>query len=123
PMAMPPMLLAIAWVLLLSPEIGAINRVAVDQLGLGGALFDIYSMPGMIFVQGLSLVPTTYLIVSPAFRNMDPSLEEAAMTSGVPPWKAFFKVSLPLLTPALISAGAFMMILGFVVFDIPGVLG
>lgn len=123
PMAMPPVLLAIAWVLLLSPDIGAINQVATSQFGLGRALFDIYSMPGMIFVQGLSLVPTTYLIVSPAFRNMDPSLEEAAMTSGIPPWKVFFKVSLPLLTPALISAGAFMMILGFVVFDIPGVLG
>lgn len=121
PMAMPPVLLAIAWVLLLSPDVGAINRAA-GTLGIE-TLFNIYSMPGMIFVQGLSLVPTTYLIVSPAFRNMDPSLEEAALTSGVRPWKAFIKVTLPLLSPALIAAAAFMTILGFVVFDIPGVLG
>lgn len=122
PMAMPPVLLAIAWVLLLSPDIGALNTLVASVFGSDG-LINIYSMPGMIFVQGLSLVPTTYLIVSPAFRNMDPSLEEAALTSGVPPWKAFFKVTLPLLSPALIAAGAFMAILGFVVFDIPGVLG
>lgn len=122
PMAMPPVLLAIAWVLLLSPDIGALNRAISSGLGIDG-LFNIYSMTGMIFVQGLSLVPTTYLIVSPAFRNMDPSLEEAALTSGVAPWRVFFKITLPLVAPALIAAAAFMTILGFVVFDIPGVLG
>ena len=123
PMAMPPILLAIGWVLLLSPTIGFLNTAAQQVFGLDGAIFDVYSMPGMIFVQGLSLVPTTYLIVSPAFRNMDPALEEAALASGAKPRKVILSVVLPLLWPSILAAGAFMLVIGFVVFDIPGVLG
>ena len=123
PMAMPPVLLAIAWVLLLSPSIGFVNT-AIDALpGLSGPVFDVYTMPGMIFVQGLSLVPTTYLIVSPAFRNMDPALEEAALASGARPRTVVLQVVLPLLRPSILAAAAFMLVIGFVVFDIPGILG
>lgn len=123
PMAMPPVLLAIAWVLLLSPQIGLFNQILQGVLGLNSAPFDIYSMPGMIFVQGVALVPTTYLIVSPSLRNMDPSLEEAALTSGVRPRTVLARIVLPLVWPSILSAGAFLLIIGFVVFDIPGLLG
>lgn len=123
PMAMPPVLLAIAWVLLLSPQIGLFNQVLQGVFGLDSAPFDIYSMGGMIFVQALSLVPTTYLIVSPSFRNMDPALEEAALTSGVPPRTVLLRIVLPMVWPSILSAGAFLLIIGFVVFDIPGLLG
>src|SRR6516164_7984171 len=51
-------------------------------LALEQAPFNIYTLPGMIFVQGLALVPTAYLFLSPAFANMDPNLEEAAIAAG-----------------------------------------
>ena len=44
--------------------------------GLEEAPLNIFSLPGMIFVEAMALVPSTFLILSPAFRNMDPSLEE-----------------------------------------------
>lgn len=123
PMAIPPFLLAIGWSLLLSPRIGFINTLLQDWFGLEEAPFNIYSLGGMIFVQAISLVPSTFLILSPAFRNMDPSLEEAAMTSGASRWHLFTRIFIPLLSPSLLAAAIFMLMVGFLVFDVPGTLG
>lgn len=123
PMAIPPFLLAIGWSLLLSPRIGFINTLLQDWFGLENPPFNIYSLGGMIFVQALSLVPSTFLILSPAFRNMDPSLEEAAMTAGAGRIQLFTKIFIPLLAPSLLAAGIFMLMVGFLVFDVPGTLG
>lgn len=123
PMATPPVLLAIGWVMLLSPRIGFFNDVLQGLFGLEQAPFDVFSLGGMIFVEALSLVPSTFLILSPAFRNMDPSLEEAAIASGAGPWMMIRKVLLPLLLPAILAAAAFLLIVGFLVFDIPGTIG
>lgn len=123
PMAIPPFLLAIGWSLLLSPRIGFINELLQDFFNLDSAPFNIYSLGGMIFVQAISLVPSTFLILSPAFRNMDPSLEEAAMTSGAGRWHLFTKIFVPLLAPSMLAAAIFMLMVGFLVFDVPGTLG
>jgi iron(III) transport system permease protein len=123
PMATPPVLLAIGWVMLLSPRIGFFNDILSGAFGLGEAPFNIFSLGGMIFVESLSLVPSTFLMLSPAFRNMDPNLEEAALTSGAGVWMMIRRIVLPLLLPALLAAGAFLFIVGFLVFDIPGTIG
>ncbi|MFN6953429.1 MAG: ABC transporter permease [Acetobacteraceae bacterium] len=123
PMATPPLLLAIGWAMLLSPRAGAVNLLLMEWFGLPAAPFNAYSLGGMVFVQGLSLTSTAFLFLSPAFRNMDPSLEEAAMASGAGTAMLFRRVLLPLLLPALLAAGVFLLIVGFVVFEIPGTLG
>lgn len=123
PMAMPPLLLAIAWAMLLSPRVGFINQILVEALGLRSAPFNIYTMWGLIFVQGLAFVPTTYLILAPAFRNIDPSFEEAAMTSGAGTWRMIRRILLPVLWPSILSAALFLLMVSLVVFDVPGTLG
>jgi iron(III) transport system permease protein len=123
PMATPPILMAIGWVMLASPRIGFLNDALRVGLGLDSAPFDIYSVWGMIFVEGLSLVPTTYLMLAPAFRNMDPNLEEAALASGASPAQVIRRILLPLLAPSLLAAAAFLLIVGFVVFDVPATIG
>src|SRR5437867_2553941 len=102
PNVLPPLLTATAWVLLLSPRIGLINVVA-QRVGLPP--FNVYSMPGMIFVEGLILAPLAYLIISAALRSMDPSLEEAARVAGSPPLQAARRVTSPMIRPALLAAG------------------
>ena len=72
PVAMPGMLLSMSWVLLLSPNVGIINKATMFILGLENAPFNIYSLGGMIFTEGLRLVPTTFLLLVGAFRAMDP---------------------------------------------------
>lgn len=122
-LATPPTLLAISWVFLLHPRVGMINVAWRNLTGGDAPLFDIQSLGGMIFVQALALVPTTYLVLAPAFRNMDPSLEEAARTSGAGLSTVVFRIVLPVLRPAILSAFVLVIIIGFVVIDIPGILG
>jgi len=123
PMATPPLLLAIAWIMLLSPRSGFFNMVLMDLFGLQSPPFDIFGLGGMIFVEGLALVPTTFLMLAPAFRSMDPNLEQAALVSGASMWTVIRRVVLPMLRPAILAAAAFIAIAGFVVFDIPGAIG
>jgi iron(III) transport system permease protein len=123
PMATPPVLMAIGWVMLLSPRTGALNDLLQYLFNLENAPINIYSMGGMIFVEGLALVPSTFLILSPAFRNMDPSLEEAAFTSGAGLFTTIRRIFLPLLAPTILAAAVFLLIVGFLVFDIPGAIG
>jgi iron(III) transport system permease protein len=123
PMATPPILLAIAWAMLLSPRNGAINQWLMQAFALEQAPFNIYTLPGMVFVQGLALVPTAYLFLSPAFANMDPNLEEAAIAAGAGFWTLIRRVMLPVLWPPILSAAIFLLIVSLVVFDVPGALG
>lgn len=123
PMATPPILLAIGWAMLLSPRTGFFNLLLRDLLGLAQPPFNVYSLGGMIFVEGLALVPTTFLFLSPAFRNMDPHLEEAALASGAGLGMMLRRILLPMLWPSILAAATFLIIVCFVVFDIPGTLG
>lgn len=123
PMVLPPFLLAMGWALLASPRNGSLNELLKNLFGLDTGPLNIYSLGGMVFVETLALVPSVYLILSSAFRNMDPALEEAAMTSGARWPQMIRRIFLPMLAPALLAAGAYLLIVGFLVFDVPGTLG
>ena len=123
PMATPPFLLAISWIILLSPRTGVINSLAMGAFGLDTPPFNIYSLGGMVFVEGLALVPSAFLILAPAARNLDPNLEESALVSGASTGQLVFRIILPLLLPALAGTAIFLMIVSFVVFDMPGTIG
>ncbi len=123
PMATPPLLMAIGWAMLLSPRAGALNIAAREWFGAAEPWFNAYSLGAMIFVQGLALSSTAFLIMAPAFRNMDPALEEAALASGASGAMLARRVLIPLLRPAVLAAGVFLLIVGFVVFEVPGTLG
>ena len=85
--------------------------------------FDIYSMPGVIFVQTLAYVPTSVLMLSPAIRALDPALEEAALVAGAGRWQVLWRVGLPVLRPALLSVMTILLIVGMLAFDVPAVIG
>jgi iron(III) transport system permease protein len=123
PMATPPLLLAIAWVLVLSPQIGIVSVALQPFLGPLDRWLDIYSMGGAIFVQALAYVPTSVLMLSPAIRALDPALEEAALVAHANPRQVAFRVALPMLRPALLSVMTILLIVGMLAFDVPAVIG
>lgn len=123
PMVMPPFLLAMSWVILLSPRTGVLNQFYRQLFGGSGPFFDIYSMAGMVFVEGLAIAPSAFLILSPAMRNIDPSLEEAALLSGASTGRMLRRILFPLLRPALLAAAIYLFVVCCVVFDIPGAIG
>lgn len=119
-LAMPGMLQAMAYVLLLSPRIGFLNKW-IEPLGLGP--INIYSLGGMIFIEGLRLVPTAFLMLVPLLRSMDPALEEAAAMSGANPRSTLRKVTLRVMLPGLLAVTIYQFMTAFEVFEVPGILG
>ncbi len=123
PMATPPLLLAIGWILLTSPSIGLFTSILQAVFGASAPKIPIYSLAGMVFVQGLIMVPTSFLILAPVMRNMDPSFEEAAKVSGATFRQTLMRVSLPFLTPPILSLVTLLLIYGMLTFDVPAVIG
>lgn len=121
--AVPGILHAIAWVLLLSPRSGFVNRAYMDLTGSSAPLFDIYTMWGLIFAEGLRLVPVAFLMLVPLMRSMDPSLEEAAAASGASPLRATRRVTFALLLPGVLAISIFQAITAIENFEVPGILG
>ena len=80
PLIIPGILYTISWIFLASPPIGLLNA-ALEPV-FGRAPFDIFTVWGMIWVEGLHLHPIVFLLMVAAFRSMDPSLEESALMCG-----------------------------------------
>ncbi|HEY6363200.1 MAG TPA: iron ABC transporter permease, partial [Candidatus Binatia bacterium] len=123
PFIIPGILSTISWILLLSPKIGLINLVIKQLLGLESAPFNIYSMWGMIWAESIHLYPLVFLLMSAAFRNMDTSLEEAALTAGSSTFTTFRRVTLPLMRPAMFSVLLIVFIRGIEAFEVPALIG
>ena len=122
PMATPPLLLAIAWALILAPRIGIVQAALRPLIGPLDQWSGIYNMPGAIFVQSLAYVPTAVLMLSPSIRAFDPALEEAAAVSGASSWQVLWRIGLPLLRPALLSVTTILLIISMLAFDVPSVI-
>ncbi|GGJ91854.1 iron ABC transporter permease [Streptomyces camponoticapitis] len=121
PLIVPSILYAPSWVFLSSQDIGLFNEITDGLLGVRP--FNVFSMEGMIWVQGLHVAPIAFLFMASAFRAMDPSLEEAARTSGATRWEVLGRVTLPLAKPALAGAGLILFVQSLEVFEIPALLG
>ncbi len=122
-LTLPSLLLAIAWISLLAPKSGYINQALTGLLGLTRGPLDIYSLAGMIWVEGLHGAPFAYLLMLPILRSMDRGLEEAARTSGAGPWQTLTRVTVPLAFPAVFSILLFRLVRSLESFEIPALLG
>ncbi|MDP2659361.1 MAG: iron ABC transporter permease [Dehalococcoidia bacterium] len=122
-MMIPGVIGTIAWIFLLGPRNGIVNLAVVQVFGLQGPVFDIFSLPGMIWVEGLALTPLTFLLMGAAFRSMDPSLEESATMSGSGMFTTLYRVTLRLALPAALSVMLIMGIRGLESFEVPALIG
>lgn len=122
PNIMPPLLIAISWVLLLNPSNGLINVVLRGLFGLERSPFNIYSLPGLIFVEGLILTPLAFLIIAAALKGMDPSLEESAKTLGSNELTVTRRITFPLMRPAILAAGTLNFVRAVESFDTPAIV-
>jgi iron(III) transport system permease protein len=123
PLIVPGIVTSIAWLFLLSPQIGWLNALARSAFGLQQPLFNAYSLPGMIWVEGLGTSPLTFLLMSAALKSMDPSLEESASTSGAGWLVTLRRVTLPLMLPATFSVMLIVFVRALEGFEVPVVIG
>ena len=119
----PVFLRTIARILLLSPRIGLLNRWLVEIFSLSGPPLSLYNIPGMAFIQGVSFVPGAFFMLSAAYRAMDPSLEEAAYTSGVSKFTTFLRINIPITLPAIAAVMVYLFMTGIAVFEVPAIIG
>ena len=123
PLIIPGILFTVAWILLASPKIGIVNLVLKTWFGVNEPLFDIYSMGGMIWVDGLHYSPMAFLLMSAAFRSMDPALEESAMMSGANIFQVAWRVTLRLTWPAIFATILILFVRAIESFEVPALLG
>jgi iron(III) transport system permease protein len=119
-LATPGILYAGAWLALLG-RAGPLN-VWWRQL-TGSPLVNVYSLPGMILVEGLVWSPMVVLLAGAAFRNLNPELEEAARMAGANAWQVFRRITLKLAIPALVALAMLIFIRSLEAFEVPALLG
>jgi iron(III) transport system permease protein len=119
----PVFLRTIAWILLLSPRIGLLNRWLMQLFDLDAPPLSLYNIAGMAFIQGVSFVPGAFFMLSAAYRSMDPSLEEAAYTSGVGKFTTFLNINIPITLPAVAAVMIYLFMTGIAVFEVPAIIG
>jgi iron(III) transport system permease protein len=122
-LAIPGFITAMSYVWLFNPTSGLVNQLFEMTKFNGGALFDVYQLSWVCFLQGIVLVPGGVFMMLPAFRNLDSSLEEAAWVSGVSKASTIQRVVLPLLAPSMIAVSIFYFVIGVEMFDFVAIIG
>ncbi|HVV78732.1 MAG TPA: iron ABC transporter permease [Pseudolabrys sp.] len=102
-----PLLGALAWSLLGSPESGFINQVW-RALGAKEALFDVTGPIGIAWVMALFEGSVAFVMISAVMKSMDPSLEEASQVIGAGRFRTMVRVTLPLVAPGVLGAAIYV---------------
>ncbi len=123
PMFMPGILFVTAWIMLASPNIGIFNLLLQRAFDTDYVFVDIYSLTGMIWVDGIQHAPLAFLLMSAALRTMDPALEESALMSGASVWQVARRITLKLALPAAAAAFLILFVRALESFETPALLG
>lgn len=119
-----PMLpMVMGWIMLLDPDYGVLNQMLARLPFVGRGPFNIYSYGGIIWVHLGAFVAVVVMLLAPAFRNMDPALEEASQTSGASQFQTLRRVTLPLMLPAVSGVAGIGFIASLEAFEVELLLG
>lgn len=123
PMMIPHVLFSVSWALLLNPSNGILNLAVGQLLNLENMPFNVYTIWGMILVEGLLDLPIAYLIIAPAMASFDVSLEESSRVCGGGTLKTLARITLPVLRPAILASFILCIVRCLASFAVPSVLG
>ncbi|AKL97277.1 ABC-type Fe3 transport system, permease component [Clostridium aceticum] len=115
----PSYIITLAWSNLLQAK-GSINQI---MMYLHLPMFNIYSIPGIIFILGLCNTPLVYMITLHMLRKIPRDLEWAARVSGYSQWQSMIKINLVQALPALVSGGILSFLSAMDNFSVPAFLG
>jgi iron(III) transport system permease protein len=123
PFFLSPYVGAIAWSYLAAPRVGLLNGWLRRLFHLGADPLSVYNHAGIVWVLALFFTPVMYLFVVGSLRRMDPALEESARTSGSGVWQTTRRVTLPLVSPAVLSGAILVFVSSAGEFGVPLALG
>ena len=114
----------LGWILLLDPKYGILNQLLTKLPFVGGPPFDIYSYWGIVWVHlattGISL---KIMLLTPAFRNLDASLEESSRVAGAGTFRTMMRIIVPVMMPVILVTTILGLIRSLEAFEIELILG
>ena len=121
-LGVPFVLYTVSWLLILG-RAGPVNKLFQALFETDALLVNVYSMWGMILIEGLLWSPLAFLLLSAVFRNSDASFEEAALMSGARLTQTLRLITLRLSLPALLALAMLVFIRAFESFEVPALVG
>ncbi len=121
-LGIPSVLYTVAFLLLLGKK-GPVNEVLALLLGPGKVYLDVYTMWGMVIIEGIDFAPLVFLLLASVFRSADASFEEASMTSGAGITQTFRHITLKLALPGIFALLILIFIRAFESFETPALVG
>ena len=115
--------MTLGWILLLDPNYGLINKLAVDWLGMSRGPFNIYTYGGIIWAHLAFSTCVRFILLTPAFKALDATLEEAAQVAGSSALTTLMRVTVPVLLPAVLATTMLSFIKSLESMEIEIVLG
>ncbi|MDB4896747.1 MAG: iron transporter permease, partial [Firmicutes bacterium] len=122
PTFLSPLIGATGWLMLGARNSGLINVYFRKWLGTTSYLINISSFGGMVWVMILFFTPVAYLYIVAALRSVDATIEEAARISGARFRQVLFGITLPAVTPAVLTGAIMVWVLAAEMFSVPGLL-
>ena len=119
----PPFLGAFAWTLLAGPNAGLLNKLYRSLTGSEEALFNIFTMEGLIFVMALYSFPYVFSMIANVCDLISSDLEDAANILGANKWKIALTITLPLTAPAMLGGFIVAFLHSLSLFGAPAILG
>ena len=120
---LPPLPVTLGWILLLDGKFGLLNQWLQNLSIISGPIFNIYSYWGIVWVHMTTSLGVKVLLLAPAFRNLDASLEESARSCGANPVVTLVRIVIPLMMPAILVSTVLGLIRSMEAFEIELLLG
>jgi len=118
----PYILYVTAWLLFFG-KAGPVNHLYRTLTGSTDVLINIYSMHGMVLVEGFLWSPLAFLLVGATLRNANPELEEAARVHGAGVWDTIRRVTMRLSLPSILALSMLVFIRAIEAFEVPALVG
>ncbi|MEJ0071522.1 MAG: iron ABC transporter permease [Pseudomonadota bacterium] len=118
----PPYLGAIGWILLAGPNAGWLNRIWIASTGAGTGLFDIYSFPGLVFIIAIYSFPYVFIFTNSALEVVSSEMEDAANILGAGMVRTTWKVTLPMVLPAILGGVIVTFLEAIALFGSPALI-
>ena len=120
---LPSLPVALGWILLLDDKFGLLNRWLQALPFINNAVFNVYSFWGIVWVHMTTTLGVKVLLLAPAFRNLDATLEESSRSCGASTLGTVFRVVIPLMMPAILVSTILGVIRSMEAFEIELLLG
>jgi iron(III) transport system permease protein len=113
---------AIGWILLAGPNAGWLNRVWMAVTGSGNGILNIYSFPGLVFVIAIYEFPYIFVFVNEGLDLVSSEMEDAANILGAGALRTTFRITLPLVAPAILGGAIITFLDTIALFGTPAVI-